>query len=171
MKKEKLFNSDRTLLKSEMLPFYELVELDSGEAMLFQGELTSDFFIIKSGKLEVVEGSGSKAVRLDTLEEGDVFGELAFLDEGERSATVRSLGKSVLYRMTRDRFADMTETRPELSIKFLVTLGRLHASKLRRLNKMIAGITGNEKIKKDPAMKKLIRDMKKAMKSKKDYFA
>ena len=70
MKKDKLFNSDRTLLKSEMLPFYEIVELDNGEAMLFQGELTSDFFIIKSGKLEVVEGSGSKAVRLDTLEEG-----------------------------------------------------------------------------------------------------
>ena len=73
--------------------------------------------------------------------------------------------------MTRDRFADMTETAPEMSIRFLVTMGRLHASKLRRLNKMIAGITGDEKIKKDPAMKKLIKDMKKAMKSKKDYFA
>jgi len=170
MEKIKLFNQGRGLLESEMLPFYEVVELNNADTMVFQGELTTDFFIIKSGKLEVIEGSGGKAVCLDTLEANDVFGEIAFFDEGERSATVRSSGNSVLYRMTRDHLADMTKTEPELAMEYLIILGRLVSGKLRRIDKMIAGVTGDQKVKKDPALKKLVCDIRKAMKSKRELF-
>ncbi len=170
MDKKKLFNQGRSLLEHEMLPFYEVVELNNGDAMIFQGELTTDFFVIKSGKLEVIEGSGAKAVCLDTLEVNDVFGELSFFDEGGRSATVRSSGKSVLYRLTRDHFADMTETNPQLALEYLVILGKLVSGKLRRIDKMISAVTGDQKIKKDPDLKKLIFNIKRAMKSRKDLF-
>ncbi|MCK4807683.1 MAG: cyclic nucleotide-binding domain-containing protein [Candidatus Aegiribacteria sp.] len=170
MKKRQLFNQGRGLLEPEMLPFYEVAELNNGDTMMFQGELTTDFFIIKSGKLEVIEGSGSKAVCLDTLEANDVFGEIAFFDEGERSATVRSLGKSVLYRMTREHFADMATTKPQLALEYLVILGQLVSGKLRRIDKMIAGVTGDQKIKRDPDLKKLVNDIKRAMKSKRNLF-
>lgn len=170
MKKRELFNRGRGLLEPEMMPFYEVAELNNGDAMVFQGELTTDFFIIKSGKLEVVEGTGSKAVRLDTLEADDVFGEIAFFDEKERSATVRSSGKSVLYRMTRENFADMTTTEPQLAMEYLVILGKLVSGKLRRVDKMIAGVTGGQKVKKDHDLKKLVKDIRKAMKSKRDSF-
>ena len=170
MKERELFNQGRSLLEPEMLPFYEVAELKNGDTMMFQGELTTDFFIIKSGKLEVIEGTGSKAVCLDTLETNDVFGEIAFFDEGERSATVRSSGKSVLYRMTREHFSDMAQTEPKLAMEYLIILGQLVSGKLRRVDMMIAGVTGDQKIKKDPNLKKLANDIKKAMKSKKNYF-
>ena len=170
MKKQELFNRGRGLLEPEMMPFYEVAELNNGDAMMFQGELTTDFFIIKSGKLEVIEGTGSKAVTLDTLEANDVFGEIAFFDEGERSATVRSSGKSVLYRMTRENFSDMTKTEPQLAMEYLVILGKLVSGKLRRVDKMIAGVTGGQKVEKDHDLKKLVKDIRKAMKSKRDTF-
>jgi len=170
MEKSKLFNQGRSLLEPEMLPFYEVVELNGGEAMMFQGELTTDFFIIKSGKLEVIEGSGGKAVCLDTLEASDAFGEIAFFDEGGRSATVRSLGKSVLYRLTREHLADMARVKPQLAMEYLVILGKLVSAKLRRIDKMIAGVTGDQKIKKDPDLKKLVFNIKRAMKCRKDLF-
>jgi CRP-like cAMP-binding protein len=170
MKERELFNQNRGLLEPEMMPFYEVTELNNGDAMMFQGELTTDFFIIKSGKLEVIEGTGGKAVTLDTLEANDVFGEIAFFDEGERSATVRSSGKSVLYRMTREHFADMVQTQPKLAMEYLIILGKLVSGKLRRIDDMIAGVTGDQKIKKDPDLKKLMKDIRKAMKSKRDLF-
>jgi CRP-like cAMP-binding protein len=170
MKEKELFNQGRGLLEPEMMPFYEVAELNNGDAMMFQGELTTDFFIIKSGKLEIIEGTGNKAVCLDTLEANDVFGEIAFFDERERSATVRSSGKSVLYRMTREHFADMTRTQPQLAMEYLIILGKLVSGKLRRVDKMIAGVTGDQKIKNDPNLKKLMKDIRKAMKSKRDLF-
>ena len=102
MKVGQLFNDDDFLLDPEMIPYYEEVDLKDGQVMVFQGELTTDLFIIASGKLEVVEGSGDTAVRLALLTDNDVFGEVAFFDEDERSATVRSLGSSTLLRMTRE---------------------------------------------------------------------
>jgi len=170
MEKNKLFDQGRSLLEPEMLPFYEVVELGGGDAMMFQGELTTDFFIIKSGKLEVIEGSGGKAVSLDILGAGDVFGEMSFFDEGGRSATVRSSGKSVLYRLTREHLADMARMQPQLAMEYLVTLGKLISGKLRRIDRMIAGVTGDQKVKKDPDLKKLVFNIKRAMKSRKDLF-
>ncbi len=170
MEKIKLFNQGRNLLEADMLPFYEVVELNGGDAMMFQGELTTDFFIIKSGKMQVIESSGGKAVVLDTLGAGDSFGEMSLFDEGGRSATVRSSGKSVLYRLTRDQLADMARIHPQLAMEYLVTLGKLVSGKLRRIDKMIAGITGDQKVKKDPDLKKLVFNIKRAMKSRKDLF-
>ena len=170
MEKNKLFNQSRNLLEADMLPFYEVVELNGGDAMMFQGELTTDFFIIKSGKMQVIESSGGKAVVLDTLGAGDSFGEMSFFDEGGRSATVRSSGKSVLYRLTREHLADMARTKPQLTLEYLVTLGKLVSGKLRRIDKMIAGITGDQKVKKDPDLKKLVFNIRRAMKCRKDIF-
>ena len=170
MDKKQLFYQGRNLLEPEMLPFYEVVELNGGDAMMFQGELTTDFFIIKSGKMEVIEGSGGKAVSLDILGAGDVFGEMSFFDEGGRSATVRSSGKSVLYRLTREHLADMAKAKPQLAMEYLITLGKLVSGKLRRIDKMIAGVTGDQKIKKDPDLKKLVFNIRRAMRTKKDLF-
>jgi len=72
--------------------------------------------------------------------------------------------------MTRDHLADMTETEPELAMEYLIILGRLVSGKLRRIDKMIAGVTGDQKVKKDPALKKLVCDIRKAMKSKRELF-
>lgn len=164
MKVGQLFNTEESFHDSEMIPYYEEVHLKDGQVMVFQGELTTDLFIITSGKLEVVEGSGNTAVRLALLTENDVFGEVAFFDEDERSATVRSLGSSKLLRMTREHFADLTVTQPELAIRFLISLGKLTSGKLRRIDRMIAGVTGDRKATDDRDLKNLIRDIKKAMK-------
>ena len=120
--------------------------------------------------LAVTEGSGGKAISLAILGPNDVFGEMSFFDGGGRSATVRSSGKSVLYRLTREHLSDMARTQPKLAMEYLVTLGKLVSAKLRRVDRMIAGITGDQKVKKDPDLKKLVFNIKRAMKSRKDPF-
>lgn len=57
-----------------------------------EGTVGNSVFLIKEGQVEVLKGSGIEERTLATLEEGEIFGELA-LEKGEhkRSATVRAL--------------------------------------------------------------------------------
>ncbi|GAA5870834.1 hypothetical protein JCM3774_001689 [Rhodotorula dairenensis] len=68
---------------------------DEGEAVVVEGEVGKNFYIIESGKAEVTkrkrnaQGSVEDEV-LGTLGKGDYFGELALINSAPRAATVRA---------------------------------------------------------------------------------
>jgi CRP-like cAMP-binding protein len=49
---------------------------------------------VERGRVEILKSRGGKHYSLRTLETGDCFGELALIDFGPRSASVRALGDS-----------------------------------------------------------------------------
>lgn len=63
-------------------------------------------YLVKSGRLQVLNDKGDHVIGL--LEEGAVFGELSILDipgnkhRNRRSATIKSVGYSTLYALTKD---------------------------------------------------------------------
>ncbi|MBS0584753.1 MAG: FAD-dependent oxidoreductase [Verrucomicrobia bacterium] len=62
-----------------------------GETIFHKGDVGNFLYIIKSGKVEVLESSDGKEKQIAVLKEGDFFGEMALLNEKRRLATVRSL--------------------------------------------------------------------------------
>src|SRR5207249_2353654 len=60
---------------------------EPGQEIMRQGDVGVGAFIIRSGKVEVLQDRDGKQVKLATLGPGDVFGEMALLDEFPRSAT------------------------------------------------------------------------------------
>lgn len=62
---------------------------EAGDTIVTQGKGGEGFFIITSGKCDVIRErpDGSKAI-VNKLEEADFFGELALLDDGPRTASV-----------------------------------------------------------------------------------
>ncbi|MCU0755061.1 MAG: cyclic nucleotide-binding domain-containing protein [Xanthomonadales bacterium] len=63
------------------------VRYAAGEVVVWQGDLNNDVFILLQGQLQTeVQGSPSSA----TIHEGELFGEIAWLTHGSRSATVRA---------------------------------------------------------------------------------
>ena len=64
---------------------------EPGQEIMRQGDVGVGAFIIRSGKVEVLQDRDGKQVKLATLGPGDVFGEMALLDEFPRSATVRAV--------------------------------------------------------------------------------
>src|SRR5262245_22649534 len=62
------------------------------EPVIWVGEAGTEVFIIKSGRVAVTApDEHGKEVILSTLGPGDFFGDLALLDGGPRSASVRTL--------------------------------------------------------------------------------
>jgi CRP-like cAMP-binding protein len=74
---------------------------------------------------EVAVERGGKTVT--KLHAGDYFGELALLDRGPRSASVRALGDSKVYVLNEQSFVGVLNEVPALAQKLLASL----ASRLR----------------------------------------
>lgn len=73
-----------------------------GSFIIHQGELGTELFIIKHGKVEVLKkaGNSGKYHLLTTISQGEVFGELAIIDNGYRSASIRAGEATTLYVLT-----------------------------------------------------------------------
>jgi CRP/FNR family cyclic AMP-dependent transcriptional regulator len=96
-----------------------------------QGEPARALFAIVRGRLKVAScGPDGRDTVLGIMAEGEVFGEVALLDGGTRSATCTAVEPCELLVLERAQFVQLLETSPAISIKLLDVL----AGRLRRLS-------------------------------------
>ena len=121
-----------TLQKAAQLRSYR-----RGEVIVRQGQAGESFFVIVRGRVAVVILSPEgREVVLNTLGEGDHFGEMALLDDEPRSASVVAQERSELALLSRDVFFEL------LRSNFVLTKGLLRSfsRRLRRANATIEGL-------------------------------
>jgi len=84
----------------------EAVAFNSGDTVIKQGEEGDYFYIISSGKCQVVRETPNKpeGVPLATLNEGDSFGEEALISSAKRNATIRMATDGTLMRLSKGDF-------------------------------------------------------------------
>jgi uncharacterized membrane protein len=95
----------------------------SGETLFQAGDPGDSLFIVREGQIElfIKDTTGQKIV-LHTAESGDMFGELAMLDFGARSATAVALTESVLLVLDRDDLVMLFQRIPEAALHMLAAL-------------------------------------------------
>jgi ABC-type multidrug transport system fused ATPase/permease subunit len=101
---------------------------DSGEAVVREGEEGTSAYFVIDGQLEVVTDAPGGERRLNLLEPGDYFGELAVLLGERRAATVRATEPSHLYRLRGEDLAALMETDETLRASVAETMSRRQAS-------------------------------------------
>lgn len=110
----------------------QTINFSDGDILLKEGEVDDAVYIVVSGKVEVV---GSKAFgrvnRIATIDEGSVFGEVAFFDANPRSASVRAIGEGNVLRLSRKGFEQISAWNPSLAQQFLFDLGSILAFRFR----------------------------------------
>ncbi len=83
----------------------EVFALARGETIVSQGEPGEHFFILAEGQAQVeLEGAFGAKTHLATLEPGDSFGEIALLESGRRTATVRAASHVRVLALSRKEF-------------------------------------------------------------------
>jgi serine phosphatase RsbU (regulator of sigma subunit) len=92
-------------------------ELEDREVLFREGDPSEHLFVVVDGVLEVVLGEDQPdELLLNTLQAGEYVGEMGLImPGGQRTATVRSRGKSTLLSISRAQFLDLTSEHPELS--------------------------------------------------------
>lgn len=96
----------------------------AGHVVMRQGDTGAGAFIIRSGRVAVVQEKDGKETQLVTLGPGDVFGEMALLDEFPRSATVKTLEPTTALGLQRWHFKGILESHPQLALALLPVLVR-----------------------------------------------
>jgi CRP-like cAMP-binding protein len=92
------------------------------ERILIQGREGSSLFILHDGTLEVLTDDGARERQLAVLNPPAVVGELAFLLDEPRSATVRALEQAVVLEVSAARLRPFVEARPALLDAFTALL-------------------------------------------------
>ncbi len=109
----------------------EIRELDAGEYFFRFGERGSSAFVLEAGQVEVVRDHEGQTHTLRTLETGDCFGEVALLDFGERSASVRALRPCRALELTARSLHEVANEAPEQFALIYMNLGRELSRRLR----------------------------------------
>lgn len=97
----------------------------SGEVIIKEGDQAAGFFVITSGRVEVVRGVDSASPQqLNELGPGDFFGEMALFEGFPRIATIRATEDTECLAMTRWDFMAEMKNHPEIAVSMLPVLVR-----------------------------------------------
>ncbi len=108
----------------------EEVVIQDGETVFTQGEKSNHLFYIVSGQFEIIANGKTVSV----LSPQDIFlGEMSFLLNNRRSATVRAKGRGILIKITKEAFINAIKERPHYGI----FLARLLSQRLVKLHRAI----------------------------------
>ena len=92
----------------------EEMDFPAGRVLCKKGESGGDFFVILEGQAEVEASAGKRM-----LGPGEFFGEIALLDNGPRSATVRAATPMRCLILGHAQFRDVLYQNGEIAIKIL----------------------------------------------------
>lgn len=97
-----------------------------GEYIFHQGDTGDAVFVLTEGRVKVIFASedGDEMI-LATLAPPDVFGELALIDGGPRSASIQTLEPTTVLTLTRGTLLDLMSRQPGVTDVVLRSLGRL----------------------------------------------
>ena len=107
---------------ADVLRSAELVEAKAGEPVIREGEDGYDIYVVRSGSMTVEKEIGGKAVFLNYIPAGSYFGEMALIDGGRRTATVRAAIKSELVRLNGDVFRQLLAAKPALRARLEIDM-------------------------------------------------
>jgi CRP/FNR family cyclic AMP-dependent transcriptional regulator len=107
-----------------------------GDTIVKEGEQAVAFFVVSKGKVEVTKGAGAKKQKLSMLGPGSVFGEMALLDGGPRTATVVALEETECLVLSRWDFVAEMRTNPHMAVAMLPIISKRLRKADERLESM-----------------------------------
>jgi len=99
-------------------------------AFIFQeGDTGEVMYVVKSGSVDIMLGNRL----LETVEPGGIFGEMALIDGGARSAGARARTDCEVVPLDQKAFAFMVTETPYFALEVMRTV----VNRLRRMNKAL----------------------------------
>ena len=113
-------------------------EYQAGEAIFHQGDPGLGMYIIIQGRVQIVNNQDpDNSILYSELGDGDFFGDLALVDEADRSATALASADTRIIAFFRPELKDILTRFPSLGNKILMNLVKVTAQRLRKTNDLL----------------------------------
>jgi phosphoenolpyruvate synthase/pyruvate phosphate dikinase len=114
----RLFTGVEKREMAQIAAMFKERRFSAGETITKEGVGAAAFFVIDSGEATV----SVRGREIAQLSRGDHFGEIALIDEGDRSATITATGDVVCYGLTFWEFRPLVQSNPTIAWNLLLTL-------------------------------------------------
>jgi uncharacterized membrane protein len=106
--------------RAALAQLVDVVRVEADQVLFEAGDSGESLFVVASGEVElaVKDYAGQKIV-LTVAQPGEMFGELALLDAGSRTATAVALADSELIEVGRDDLLRLVQRQPDTAISLL----------------------------------------------------
>jgi len=102
------------------------LKVSAGHTLFQAGDPGDSLFVLRDGQIELfIKDTAGQRIVLHTAQPGDMFGELAMLDSGPRTATALALTESNVLVLDRDDLILMFQRKPEAALHMLASLSSL----------------------------------------------
>jgi len=102
-----------------------------------EGDASDSLYLILSGQVKVfLSDANGKEIIINVLKEGDYFGELAIIEESNRSASIMTTEKATFAILSKTSFNEILSQHPEMAFRLLKYLAR----RVRELTNNIKGL-------------------------------
>ncbi|HEX8990203.1 MAG TPA: ATP-binding protein [Anaerolineales bacterium] len=130
-----LSEADLTWLSTRAEP----VVVEAGQHLIEEGQAGDAAYVVLDGEFDVVKRSSHQDIVIAVRNDGEVFGEMALIDQTPRSATVRAKSQSHVLKIRGEAFQELLAHSPSASMSILRTVSR-------RLRQNDALVRQNEKM-------------------------
>jgi len=111
---------------SRLAEFIDLRNLPAGETLFKAGEPGESLYLVRSGEVELfIKDTAGQKILLAIAGPGEVFGELALLDRGPRTATALALSDAELLELDRDDLLLLFQKSPKAALRLLAAMSHM----------------------------------------------
>jgi len=101
-----------------------------GDVIFCEYEPGDTFYLIQSGRVQIVKIFGEIEKTIAILQPGEVFGEMAILEEAPRSATAIALDAVTVLEFNQENFEVLMQGNPQIALTLLkLFTNRIHDQK------------------------------------------
>lgn len=102
---------------------------DAGEKIFLEEDRGDAMYMVRSGRVDVI----TYGIVLENVRSGGIFGEMALIDDGPRSAAAMAAEPTEVVAINKPTFLAVIRDDPQFALKVMSLL----ATRLRRTNKQI----------------------------------
>ena len=112
--------------RARLAEFIDLRQLAAGDTLFRTGEPGDSLYIVRSGEIELfIKDTAGQKIALAEAGVGEVFGELALLDRGPRTATAVALHDTELLALDRDDLLMLFQKSPNAALRLLAAMSHM----------------------------------------------
>jgi SulP family sulfate permease len=128
-------------LATRLAPYLEERVVPAGTRLMQQGDPTPGIYLIRTGRVTVLlEGPEGDQVRLRTLLEGTVLGEISLYREEPCTATAVTDTECDMLHLTPESFAALCRDDPSAAADFHLFVARTLAGRIGHANRAIRAL-------------------------------
>lgn len=108
------------------------------KVIIEEGSLTTDLYLLVEGEVSVLKWDESHRLQipLGTLDRGEMFGEMSFMDSSPRSSSIHAVSEAKVLKLSKKRLEEGTPEEKEILNKIYINIALVNINRLRDSNKV-----------------------------------